>query len=85
MKHEKGYFKAVFTTFEVANFCGVTMAGVIRWVESGKLKAYKTPGGHRRISRPDLMAFMFRYGLPIPSQLSDGQNPENSGGFDGLK
>ena len=35
--------------------------------ESGtlaRLKAHRTPGGHRRIAREDLAAFMLRHGIP---------------------
>ncbi|MBI2071386.1 MAG: response regulator [Elusimicrobia bacterium] len=58
------------TTHQVAQFCAVTIPGVIRWVKAGKLKAYTTPGGHRRIRSEDLLAFMQRYGMPIPEGLS---------------
>lgn len=58
-----------FTTHEVAKFCDVTVPGVIRWIKTGKLRAYKTPGGHRRIEPGDLMEFMKRFGLPIPPEL----------------
>src|SRR6185369_15954578 len=58
-----------FTTFEVAKICGVFHTTVINWVNKGKLKAHSTPGGHRRIQLPDLIAFMTQFDMPIPGDL----------------
>lgn len=59
-----------FTTFEAAKVCGVFHTTVINWVNKGKLKAHCTPGGHRRILLPDLIAFMDRFEMPIPADLT---------------
>lgn len=61
--------KKFFTTFEVAKLCGVAHTTVIRWVTDKKLKAHETPGGHRRISYEDLLAFMNKFGIPIPDSF----------------
>lgn len=53
----------IFTTVEVARRCGVTQRAVIYWIEQGKLEAYRTPGGHRRVEEPDLLAFMEQHGI----------------------
>jgi len=58
-----------FTTHEVANFCKVTMLAVVKWIKQGKLAAYKTPGGHRRVLQRDLMQFLKKYELPMPTEL----------------
>ena len=60
----------VYTTHQVARFCRVQPVTIIRWIESGKLKAYKTPGGHRRVERKDLIAFLESYQMPIPAELA---------------
>lgn len=39
------------STREAAVILGVCVRTVQLWVESGRLQAWKTPGGHRRISR----------------------------------
>jgi excisionase family DNA binding protein len=61
--------KAVFTTFEAARMCHVSPLSIINWVNAGKLPAFRTPGGHRRIRREDLVAFMRESGLPLPEEL----------------
>jgi DNA-binding response OmpR family regulator len=42
----------------------------VNWIKARKLKAHRTPGGHRRISREDLAAFIVRHGMPMPAELS---------------
>ena len=59
-----------FTTFETAKLLGVDMGTVIDWCQQGKLKAFKTPGGHRRINPKDLLDFVKQYKMPIPPSLS---------------
>jgi len=39
------------TTREAAQLLGISVRTVQQWVEKGRLKAWKTSGGHRRISR----------------------------------
>ena len=53
------------TTGDVAKYCHVTPIGVKKWIRSGKLKAYRTPGGHYRINRDDFRGFLGRYRMPI--------------------
>ena len=59
----------LFTTFQAARHCGVYHTTVINWIKSGKLPAYSTPGGHRRIHSKDLLGFMERFGIPVPEDL----------------
>jgi len=64
--------KAVFTTFEAAKLCHVSPLSIINWVNAGRLPAFRTPGGHRRIRRDDLVRFMREGGIPIPDELRTG-------------
>jgi excisionase family DNA binding protein len=41
-----------YSTIEIAKRLGISLQTVQRWVDSGRLKAWKTPGGHRRIDAP---------------------------------
>jgi len=52
------------TTGEVARHLYVSNGAVLKWIKSGKLKAYRTPGGHYRIKRRDFAAFLDKHGMP---------------------
>ena len=58
----------VLTVFKASKYCSVSPKTIINWIESGLIKAYKTPGGHRRINRRDLIAFMEKQGMPLPDK-----------------
>ena len=60
-----------YTTFEAARLLGVSLPTVVNWIKARRLKAHRTPGGHRRIAREDLAGFMVRHGMPVPGELSD--------------
>ncbi len=64
--------KPVFTTFEAAKLCHVSPLSIINWVNAGRLSAFRTPGGHRRIRREDLVRFMRENGMPLPDELREG-------------
>ncbi len=59
-----------YTTHEAARLLGVSLPTVVNWIKARRLKAHRTPGGHRRIAREDLAAFMLRHGIPVPEELS---------------
>ncbi|MFC1558861.1 response regulator [candidate division KSB1 bacterium] len=54
------------TTFNAAEYCDVSFMTINRWIADGKIKAHKTPGGHRRIFKEDLQKFMLKNNIPIP-------------------
>ncbi len=62
----------IFTVAKASEYCGVSPKTIINWVESGYIEAYKTVGGHRRIKKNNLEAFMEKQGIPIP-QTDDRQ------------
>ncbi len=43
--------RAFCTTREVAEMLNISVGTVQLWVENGMLRAWKTPGGHRRVAR----------------------------------
>ena len=56
------------TVFTASKYCNVSSKTIINWIESGHIKAYKTVGGHRRIKKSDLEAFMVQQGIPLPEK-----------------
>ncbi len=63
---EKLSKKNVFTTFEVAEICDVTPVTIQNWIDKGWLRAYRTPGGHRRVRKEALLAFLESRDMPHP-------------------
>lgn len=58
----------ILTVFKASQCCNVSPKTIINWIDAGHIKAYKTPGGHRRISRRDLEEFMLKQGIPLPKK-----------------
>lgn len=58
------------TTGQVAKYCGVHYQTVIRWIKSGKLKAFQLPGrGDRRVRANDFVSFLNENNFPIPEEF----------------
>jgi excisionase family DNA binding protein len=64
--------KQSFSTSEVAKYCHVTADTIRKWAEAGRITVFKTPGGHRRIRREDLVRFLRDNNIPLHHDLSDG-------------
>lgn len=58
---------AVFTPKQIAQALGVSESSVKRWVDSGRLPAAKTAGGHRKVPLPSIADFIRETG----HQLAD--------------
>ena len=58
-----------YTTFQVADICGVRPTTIIKWANQNKIKVYTTLGGHRRVTHSDLIDFLTQNKLPIPEDL----------------
>jgi excisionase family DNA binding protein len=61
----------VLTVNQASEFCGVSPQTIVNWINADKLKAYKTPGGHRRIHKTDIEAFLKKHGMPCFGLSSD--------------
>ena len=67
----------LFTTNDAANMLKVDKSTIKRWTDEGKLKCFRTPGGHRKFKADDLYNFMsqFNYGnawrQTLPQYVSD--------------
>lgn len=59
----------IFTSHEVASLVQVSPSSVLKWIEQGKLRAFRTPGGHRRVACEELVDFLRAHRLPVPREL----------------
>jgi CheY-like chemotaxis protein len=59
----------VYSALEVANICGVVNQTAINWIRNDYLKAFSTPGGQYRVYQDDLVEFMKKRKMRIPSEL----------------
>ena len=60
--------KSIYTTHEVSHLLHVNPRSVINWIEQSLLASYRTPGGHRRIRRDDLLAFSANIRSRLPNR-----------------
>lgn len=60
----------LLTSHEAATLLQVNPSSINNWVRSEKLRAFRTPGGHRRIRADHLAAFIQKHGLPVPRELA---------------
>jgi excisionase family DNA binding protein len=62
----------VLTVYQASKYCSVSPKTVSNWIDEGHINAFRTVGGHRRIRKEDLDAFLRRQGMPIPSEFENG-------------
>lgn len=63
--------REIYTVGQAAEYCSLSRGTVWRYIKSGDLRASQTPGGHFRILRRDLDAFVVERGMyPLVSNLS---------------
>jgi len=55
----------LLTTGEVARYCDVSTNAVKKCIRNGRLKAFRTPGGHFRVESEDFKAFLMTHEMPI--------------------
>lgn len=67
--------RAFCTTREAAQILGVSLRTAQLWTESGLLEAWKTTGGHRRISRQSVERLLARPGKTAPPATAAGKSP----------
>lgn len=54
--------KRFLGTHEVARLLSVDAGTVIRWADAGRFASFRTPGGHRRIPRQEVLRFAEQHG-----------------------
>jgi len=74
MANTTDHGRRFFTTSEVASYCAVTNDGVLKWIKSGKLRAFSTPGGHYRVSSEDFRAFLQKFDIPVDESFFRGSS-----------
>ena len=47
----------------------VNPSSINKWVNDGRIPAFRTPGGHRRIRVSDLLVFQNEHNMPVPAIL----------------
>ncbi len=57
------------STAEASKILGVARTTVVKWIDEGVIKAFVTPGGHRKIRRRDLEEFIKKQGLHLPERV----------------
>src|SRR5262249_17749261 len=65
--------KTIYTTHDVSRILNVDPRSVINWIDQDLLPAFRTPGGHRRIRREDLLSFLHKQQIPIPPVLLEAK------------
>lgn len=54
---------------QVAEILGVNESSVKRWADSGMLTCHKTPGGHRKFMKKDILFFGTKYSYDVNTAL----------------
>ena len=68
-----------YSTADIAKRLGISPQTVQRWVDSGRLKAWKTPGGHRRIDARSAELLFAQQEQLMGKGLSDEMQPSTDG------
>lgn len=61
---------SLLTSYQVGSLLQVNPSSVNKWVKEGRIPAFRTPGGHRRIRARDLVSFLTQHEMPIPHTLA---------------
>ncbi|HEX2572522.1 MAG TPA: response regulator [Polyangia bacterium] len=63
-------YDKLLTSHQVGELLQVNPSSVNKWVNDGRIQAFRTPGGHRRIRVGDLVEFLGKHKMPVPRSLS---------------
>lgn len=69
----------LFTPKQAATLLGVTCQTIKNYIYEGKLKTFKTPGGHHRISREDMVELGFQKDGPSRDEILEIYNHLHQG------
>lgn len=77
--YRRDHADPLMTTRETAQLLGVSLRTVQLWDTAGTLPAGRTPGGHRRIRKSDVLAFAERSGLRPARQTATATTAATTG------
>jgi len=58
------------TLGQMAYFCQLNRLTVQKWILKGEMKGYTLPSGHFRVKDTDFIAFLNRFKMPVPEELT---------------
>lgn len=61
----------ILSSKQVAEILGVNESSVKRWADNGMLNCFKTPGGHSKFKKEDLLLFSSKYSFELKSDIND--------------
>ena len=64
----------LLTTGEVARYCDVSTNAVKKWIRNGRLRAFRTPGGHFRVESEDFKQFLLQHKMPVYAEFFGGDS-----------
>lgn len=60
---------SLLTSHQAGSLLQVNPSSINKWVKEGRIPAFRTPGGHRRIRASDLVSFLTEHQMPVPRDL----------------
>jgi excisionase family DNA binding protein len=68
-------FTEQFSSFQIGKLLHVSRQAINQWIDRGYMTSFRTPGGHRRVRRSDLIDFLMHRRIPLPPELEGGPTP----------
>ncbi len=68
-RNEPSAPRQLFGAADVAAFCQVDLKTIHNWAERGEVLHFRTPGGHLRFQRIEVLDLLRTYGYPLPEEL----------------
>lgn len=66
---------SLLTSHRAAQLLQVNPSSINNWIREGRLTAFRTPGGHRRIHARNLANFVVKSGMALPEELATVVSP----------
>jgi len=75
----------LYSSKQVADIIGVNESTVKRWADSGSLKCFRTPGGHRKFRKSDIREFTSKFSFTFKDNTLGTHNRKPEYDFARLK